>query len=754
MTRRSSILLLVLVSACFDRQSTVCGDGTICAFGRVCVAELELCADPDQLDACDGRADGAPCATPDIPVGACNAGVCLASGCGNGVPEEGEACDDGNTSAGDGCSADCLSNEQCGNAFVDADEECDCGTVQDLNPDCNGPNDNSGGLCRLDCKLHCGDGVISEGEGCDPGFGAAVSCLGDEFDRGTTGCSSSCQPIISIDTCKYIGFRTRQPQIAGQMLLDLAPVGPAHGFFVSEIGAGRFDAFVGIPADHFEFTGLAAVWAADFDNAFAVGSGGSLLRWTAAGWGPISSPTAVDLHDIWGRSFTDVYAVGDDSTVLHWDGDDWQVVPVPAIGPLRALAGDADHVYAASDDGKLLVLDDGGWRVEDTGTTADLRGVFPAGGLVVAVGDGGVIREHDGTGWAGGRTTSTEDLRAVWGSPYDGFWAVGDQGTVLFHDGRVWRRVALGRGVTGPHSQDFFNVGGQPGGTIGIIGTGEAATYEGAAWALTPVPTAETLYGLWGSAVDDVYAVGRNGTILHHDGLTWTVQDSDTTIDLHAVDGDGAGNVYAAGKELTLLAGGGGSWTTLRSGPLGAATHAFLGVHAAPGVVLAVGPDGIFRWDGAELTVDSPTPAVGIWGSSATQAFAVGDRLQRLSVSGWADTGAVFIGRLRAVTGSSGTDAFAVGDINSVHTNLAGNWVQGPFNDDGLLAVAGVQGMDPTLTSVFAAGGNGLLRHWNSAIVEPLQARTTSHLRALYAVDHLVFMAGEDGTLATLIFHR
>ncbi len=45
--------------------------------------------------------------------------------CGDGVRDPGEACDDGNTAGGDGCSADCRSTEVCGNGVVDPGEECD-----------------------------------------------------------------------------------------------------------------------------------------------------------------------------------------------------------------------------------------------------------------------------------------------------------------------------------------------------------------------------------------------------------------------------------------------------------------------------------------------------------------------------------------------------------------------------------------------------------------------------------------------------
>ncbi|MGD2064406.1 MAG: DUF4215 domain-containing protein, partial [Nitrospirota bacterium] len=80
--------------------------------------------------------------------------------CSDGIVDSGEMCDDGNNVDGDGCSADCLSDETCGNGFVDAGlgEKCDDGNTT--------PNDG----CDADCQLEtCGNGTIDPGEMCDDG---------------------------------------------------------------------------------------------------------------------------------------------------------------------------------------------------------------------------------------------------------------------------------------------------------------------------------------------------------------------------------------------------------------------------------------------------------------------------------------------------------------------------------------------------------------------------------------------------------
>lgn len=94
--------------------------------------------------------------------------------CGDNMVYVGEACDDGNQSGGDGCSADCLSKEICGNGIVDssAGEICDDGNTAD------------GDTCSADCRSSpaCGNSLIDIGEDCDDG---------DTIDTGN-GCSGTC----------------------------------------------------------------------------------------------------------------------------------------------------------------------------------------------------------------------------------------------------------------------------------------------------------------------------------------------------------------------------------------------------------------------------------------------------------------------------------------------------------------------------------------------------------------------------------
>jgi cysteine-rich repeat protein len=83
--------------------------------------------------------------------------------CGNGVKEGTEACDDGNVTAGDGCSATCTVEEPvcvCGDGIKHETELCDDGNVV------NG--DGCSSTCTIELPV-CGNGVIEVGETCDDG---------------------------------------------------------------------------------------------------------------------------------------------------------------------------------------------------------------------------------------------------------------------------------------------------------------------------------------------------------------------------------------------------------------------------------------------------------------------------------------------------------------------------------------------------------------------------------------------------------
>ena len=100
--------------------------------------------DEDEDGDCDGEEEEPPTCDHDLD----NDGHCdPVATCGNGAVEAGEACDDGNVIAHDGCSATCqIELSVCGNGIHETGEECDDGNLV------------SGDGCSAACVCDCPSG--------------------------------------------------------------------------------------------------------------------------------------------------------------------------------------------------------------------------------------------------------------------------------------------------------------------------------------------------------------------------------------------------------------------------------------------------------------------------------------------------------------------------------------------------------------------------------------------------------------------
>lgn len=135
---------------------------------------------------------------------------CSFAGCGDGIVDPGEDCDDGNFDETDSCTSAC-SAPFCGDGYVQPalGEVCDTGTAN---------SDSTPGACRLDClPAGCGDGVTDPGEACDdansvpddgcsnvcrlPGCGDGVVQGAEECDDANTVDTDECTQLCFAATC-------------------------------------------------------------------------------------------------------------------------------------------------------------------------------------------------------------------------------------------------------------------------------------------------------------------------------------------------------------------------------------------------------------------------------------------------------------------------------------------------------------------------------------------------------------------------
>jgi fibro-slime domain-containing protein len=136
--------------------------------------------------------------------------------CGNGELTKDEACDDGNTTPGDGCAGNCLRVEP-GYSCIPAGQPCHrvarCGDGVAVLPElCDDGNKDAGDGCSPTCKIEigwkcegspskcthtkCGDKNIEGAEGCDDGNdlpfdGCSAECQNEPNCKGES-CTSKC----------------------------------------------------------------------------------------------------------------------------------------------------------------------------------------------------------------------------------------------------------------------------------------------------------------------------------------------------------------------------------------------------------------------------------------------------------------------------------------------------------------------------------------------------------------------------------
>jgi cysteine-rich repeat protein len=185
-SRGSAVILIgaLVAAGCFHPayDHPTCGSGGQCPGGMICDSQGSCELLPDTC-----QEFGLHC--PAAKICAADQAICIdTGGCGDGIVEPGEACDDGNLVDGmtsdagvftlDECSHDCtlIQDPLCGNRLVDPDrgEDCDPGPVDAL--DCNS-NRAGANSCRAP---RCGDGYanLAAGEKCDSGGMDSAQCNG------------------------------------------------------------------------------------------------------------------------------------------------------------------------------------------------------------------------------------------------------------------------------------------------------------------------------------------------------------------------------------------------------------------------------------------------------------------------------------------------------------------------------------------------------------------------------------------------
>ncbi len=263
-------------------------------------------------------------------------------------------------------------------------------------------------------------------------------------------------------------------------------------------------------------------------------------------------------------------------------------------------------------------------------------------------------------------------LSGVWGSGPDDVWTVGVEGTVLHYDGTEWSQVRGGMG------RELYGLHGFPSGTVYAAGASIVLRSYGSGWDIVVADKDSPHHAIWGESENDLFVVGGgiNYIMRIRTGGRWSGQDVPGGWGTYrGVWGSKSSDVFAGGSRLMHFDG--VSWTVMMGATANLQVADVWG--SSPTDVYAVQDGvnpGMLHYDGTGWTTVA-LPDVeweeghmgqpyltGLWGSSATDIFAVGapGAILHFDGQGWTamDSGTdVF---LHAVGGSSPENVYAVGE--------------------------------------------------------------------------------------------
>ncbi|WP_146645043.1 hypothetical protein [Labilithrix luteola] len=295
----------------------------------------------------------------------------------------------------------------------------------------------------------------------------------------------------------------------------------------------------------------------------------------------------------------------------------------------------------------------------------------------------------------------------------------------------------------------------------------EMAPCESVAWCMVSanVSVFDVLASVWGSAPNDVWAVGSGGTILHWDGTTWTRTPSGVKNTFFRVWGSGPNDVWAVSSTDVILHGTGfqngtASWKPAIPAVSTAApalvqamwgsssTDLRLGGKAFDLLVEGEGPRKSNQFLSNEGVLGGPWKALAgtfdvtsIWGSSADDVWMTGDNSKTVQYQrglimhgtpaatdaggedrlAWTPVESQTDVVLEGIWGSSSSDVWAVGALGTIRHYLAGNSRFQEVASNTRQDLHGVWASGPN--DVWAVGDEGTILHWNGQSFEMSSAQ-------------------------------
>ncbi len=287
-------------------------------------------------------------------------------------------------------------------------------------------------------------------------------------------------------------------------------------------------------------------------------------------WTAMTSGTTGDFYDVWGSSGSNIYGVGEGGLIYRYNGTTWTYVRNSGGQILRGIWGtSANNIYAVGqsggDTGLILHYTGIGW-VAETFTNFNLNDVWGSSDSdIFAVGNwdvqgDGAIWHYNGTDWTLQQTADMVDhwLQGVWGTDGSNVYAVTQRsitsGKVLRYNGSAWAVEVEGWPDSGGLDDGLYGIWGSAANDVFAVGEGGLALhYNGSSWSTTATGGSYLYRAVWGSSSTDVFVTVLGGGIHHWNGSSWSIQTNPTSEHLYGIWGTSYRDVYTVGANGTIL---------------------------------------------------------------------------------------------------------------------------------------------------------------------------------------------------------
>lgn len=277
---------------------------------------------------------------------------------------------------------------------------------------------------------------------------------------------------------------------------------------------------------------LNAVWAADASNIYAVGDGGTIVyRGSTGKWSTrtLSASPVPSLQSVYGNSSTDVLVAGG-GIFLSFDNTTWSQWQAGSFTGLIIFGPQTwSSFYTTTSSGVYWTPPAGGWaQVKDSssnpipglgkvwGTSSTdvyMYGQTLQCGFGVCSSDAEIIHTDSNGNWTRQYLVSapnpTADVVALFGfgTPANDLYAATTVGTTLLH--------STGNGtwsdMSGAPQKNWGAIWGVDAAHLWFGAYGGIYGFDGTTWT-GPMVTTANIRGLFGTGVNDVYAVGDDGS--------------------------------------------------------------------------------------------------------------------------------------------------------------------------------------------------------------------------------------------------